>query len=188
MQISAGEAAPIFWNQGVSGLTVTVHLMRMTDDFYWDGTTWNASPASLGTIEFYNGVYRFVCPDNVLNGYYMLAFNDGVGGRHIEQLYAGAHKFVETLNTCLVYGLMKNLQGEPIPDAKVYVTPVDVPLTGNTAISKSNVFVYTDESGLFEISLVRGSEVYIAIDEAGYRKRVIIPDSVSVKIEDLEVV
>lgn len=179
IHISAGAATPILKTTADASLTAT--LVRISDTKYWNGTVWVATPTLFPTTLFITGVRQFVTPVLEL-GHYWLQFSDNTG----IQLYSGGYLYNSELNTCIVYGTIKDMTGEPVQNAKVYFEPAPVvQFINGSALTMEARTAYTDNNGEFAIEIVRTADVIIIVGEVGYRKRVTIPDQSSVSLEDL---
>jgi hypothetical protein len=89
--------------------------------------------------------------------------------------------------TCMVFGNIKDLGGEPM-DVKMVVTAqvLKLPNIVNSNYISSRVrSVFTDEDGLFKIKLVVGSIVRLEVRDAGIRRQFQVPDLSSINIVDL---
>ena len=179
IHISAGAATPIL--KTTSDVSTTATLVRISDTKYWSGTAWISTPTLLPTTLFITGVRQFVTPALEL-GHYWVQFSDGTG----IQLYAGGYLYNSELNTCIVYGTIKDMTGEPAQNTRVHFEPAPVTqfINGN-ALTMEVRTAYTDVNGTFAIETVRTADVIVIIEEVGYRKRVTIPNQASVSVEDL---
>lgn len=179
IHISAGAQTPILVMTNDAGLTAS--LIRLSDSKYWTGATWSSIPTSLPTSALITGVRKFVTPALELGHYWVQYSNDtGI------QVYAGGYLYNSELNTCIVYGTIRDMTGEPVQNAKVYFEPAPITqfINGN-AITMEARTAYTDNNGEFAIEIVRTADVIVIVGEVGYRKRVTIPDQSSVALEDL---
>jgi len=187
IHVSAGEPAPLLLIIPTASLTVTATIRRLADDLFWNPTTetWEVTPENLPTVEIEAGVYKLVLPDNVLMGSYLVQYNDGAD-LHYQQVYAGGFKYNSELNTCIVYGTIKDANGRPVSATPVIIEPIPtLSFIGGTALGMSAKTTYTDENGGFAIEAVREAQVVIIVNEVGFRKRVDIPDAASIPLESL---
>ena len=183
IHISAGAATPILVS--TSDVSTTASLVRASDSKYWSGAAWVTAPSLLSTSVLVTGVRQFVTPALEL-GHYWVQISDGTGIILAEQLYVGGYLYNSELNTCIVYGTIKDMTGEPAQNTRVHFEPAPVTqfINGN-ALTMEVRTAYTDVNGTFAIETVRTADVIVIIEEVGYRKRVTIPDQASVSVEDL---
>ena len=179
IHISAGAATPILVS--TDDVSTTALLVRVSDGKYWSGTAWVTAPSPLPTSAFITGVRQFVTPALEL-GHYWVQISDILA----EQLYAGGYLYNSELNTCIVYGTIRDMTGEPAQNSRIHFEPAPVTqfIDGN-AITMEVRTAYTDVNGEFAIETVRTADVIVIIEEVGYRKRVTIPNQASVSVEDL---
>lgn len=186
IHVSAGEPAPIM-HSDTAGLTVVATIYKAPDALYWNPTTetWEITPEDIPTVEILPGLYQLILPDGKLDGHFAITFNNGIAPVYI-QLYAGGFRYNSAPDTCIVYGAISDVKGQPISLAEVIAEPIPtLKYINNVAQSMSSRRVYTNQDGEFAIELVRNSEIVLIVSEVGFRKRVNIPDVASVSLEDL---
>lgn len=87
---------------------------------------------------------------------------------------------------CRVFGVIRDLSGTPMSMVKVMASPVNLPgKFGSNIISGNIPFTFTDSSGQFDLSLVRGATVIFSVERSAIRYQIEIPDASDVNILDL---
>jgi hypothetical protein len=90
---------------------------------------------------------------------------------------------------CTVYGCVTNIAGVRIPDATVSVRILEMPQTvvPPSYINEEVIEVLSDPQGRFEVAVLQGSHVEIAIPSIYYNRKVYIPMQNRVSISELPV-
>lgn len=182
MQINAGSNFSIFEK---SDLPLSVHLIRIKDKNYWNGSSWSTTPVFLTTTTYIPGIQEFITP-KLKSGQYLIIFYSNSEIFDIKNIYAGGFLYNSSLNTCIVYGTIKDISGQPVENSTVYLLPNPITqfIDGNSIMLKS-IVSYTNNFGEFAVEAVRGSSVIIKINDIGFNKLVTIPNKENVSIEEL---
>lgn len=181
--ISAGETAPVFVEYPAADV-VQVSLQRLADNLYWDGIDWVALETMLATVEHRPGLYMFTAPD-LLDGHYLLMFQNSLLSTTYIHLFAGSYKFTSTLELCNLYGIIVDAFNKPVRNALMRLRTVPSAPVNNIIVSYEPHEVFTDDAGNFNIELIREHEYLLDIPAIRYSKRILIPDAASVRFEDL---
>jgi hypothetical protein len=88
---------------------------------------------------------------------------------------------------CSVQGTIFDAQGQPMQNILVsaWLEPVFTDTLGRTVEADRSVATYSNESGDFDLPLVRGAIFRVEITAVGYNRRAQIPDQASVLFTDL---
>lgn len=80
------------------------------------------------------------------------------------------------LDTCDLIGNVSFLTGKALPDIRVSARIEKAPyLQKNTIVDAFESFVYTDAYGQFVLRLPKGSTCVLKIDQANFRKKIVVP-------------
>jgi hypothetical protein len=104
-----------------------------------------------------------------------------------EDLVFGPLAGATALELCSVQGTVYDTQGLPVANVQVTATllPVFRDDLGRVVQSSRVAVTYTNELGDFDLPLVRGATFRLEVDQAGYDRKVLIPDAPSVLFTDL---
>ena len=93
--------------------------------------------------------------------------------------------------TCVVTGTVLNLDGTPNTDVQVKATVESTcmdqggQLVDDAGVTSQQIDAFTDDSGQFSITLLRGARVRLEIQPINLRKIVLIPDLDTVDFAEL---
>lgn len=91
-------------------------------------------------------------------------------------------------DVCVVMGNIRNASAlvEAFENVCISAKPLKLPYeAGGTLMLGKRVLTYTDHSGFFQLPLVKGMEALIEIPDVGVRFQAVIPNTDTVRIEDL---
>lgn len=104
-----------------------------------------------------------------------------------EQLAFGPLAAAVALELCSVQGTIYDAQGKALPNQIVRATmiPVYRDSLGRAVESDRLVATYTNESGDFDLPLIRGGTFRLEIPAIGYDRKVVTPDQSSALFTDM---
>lgn len=183
IQVNAGISTPIFIN--TTETNVSVVLIRVSDKKYWNGTVWSPDISAYSYTPYTQDIIRVDIPP--LNpGYYIVQCKVGDTSIFFDQIYAGGYFFNTSVDVCNVYGVIKDMSGEPVHGARISFEPTNkTQFINGTLITIESKIYYSDDNGNFNADLIRGAEVIVTIDAIGLRRKITVPDQASVSILDL---
>lgn len=89
-------------------------------------------------------------------------------------------------SVCLVQGNVADIGMVPIQDVTIACRIKEMPgVYGNTMVLRGSNIVLTDARGYFEFVVPQGSLVVLAVDEVGFKKSLIVPNSPAVDLREL---
>ena len=186
-------------NAGVTEQAPIVAIQRAKDGKWFDGTVaWQDTPVDNPMVEtnlvHLPGRYHFDFDQALdqLKGSraYSVRIKNPVSGANARVVYQdiefGPMSAATLPDLCAVMGNVLTLQGEPAPGVLVRATLQPVYKDGAGRIVQTQlVQTYTDATGFFSLSLVRGVTARLEVESVGYDRKVIIPDQASVVFTDL---
>lgn len=132
-------------------------------------------------------VVVFDDPDGVLEDWYAVTTLNSQGQESNKSPYKQATS--TTGKVCVLEGLLTDLQGVRIPDAKVEAELVQFPhdTDAPSHISTEPVTTLTREDGRFSLPLLQGALVALKIPAVGYNRNIKVPEKAFEFITDLKV-
>jgi len=90
----------------------------------------------------------------------------------------------------VVSGDLKDVEGKPIEDIRVYFFPSDIEDNGIKvdSVSDTPIEATTDDCGRFVVELIRNKAYVVVIPILHYRKTIKAPDMEAVELKDLELI
>lgn len=172
----------------------TIRLMRMSDGLYFNFVAARFEDIPVGGSEdpfiqemtpvFNSGIVSTelstlpAMSGRVLVEYYVDGIEDG-----FQVMLFGSSGAVVEPDTCRVYGRVLDVSGKPVPGQRV-----DVLMSNGgyfphkSGLVATSQYALTDSSGYFELKLVHGLDVVIAIPSIGFTQKGIVPPINSVEV------
>lgn len=194
---SIGEKVLLVRESSQVGET-TVRIMRMSDGLYFNFISARFEPIPLGGPEepflaemtpvHNSGVVSLELSTLPQMAGRLLVeyFIDGTGPEEYQMLLFGSRGATVEPDTCRVYGRVRDVSGKPVPGQRV-----DVLMSNGgyfphkSGLIATSQYALTDDSGYFELKLVHGLDVVIAIPSIGFTQKGIVPPINSVEITGL---
>ena len=82
------------------------------------------------------------------------------------------------MNTCIVSGLIVHSDGTPFSGVLVFVVPAASPALTSTgfAIHPMPIQAITNDTGYFELTLIRNMDFIVTINAVGFRGKIRVPN------------
>jgi hypothetical protein len=201
---SRGEVARIYLDiisagVGQVGLAPTASIRRMVDnqwfqasDNSWQTTIINNAMTALDGVNFAGRYYIDFdqAEDDEEESYEYVVRLSHIAApvtlEYRELVFAPLSASIAP-GLCAVTGTVYTGRGKPAPNEIVQATlvPVYTDALSRTAQADQIVGTYTNESGDFSLSLIRGATFRLQINTVGYDHKVVIPDQATVAFMDL---
>jgi hypothetical protein len=168
---------------GLTGLTVSIKAPSST----------SFVPITSPVIaEADEGFYNITIPGTLITEYgtYVIKIVDGLSLSIIQARECNPTPLYSTVppEVCVVYGSVRNASAkvDAFEQIRVEAMPLKLPsIFSGTFTMGKRVICYTDYAGDFQLPLIRGMTALIEIKDVGVRFQAVIPDAMTVSLEDL---
>lgn len=200
---SRGSVAKLFLEITASGVgqtgeSPTVSIQRLSDGLWLDPNTntfvVTRQEAALVQVDATNlpGLYSFDFDhtiDTTLSQEFVARFTNTGANALTEHAKIMFGKITDTVNaeTCNITGTIFTAAGARAPNTLVRATiiPVASNSLGQGFQNVEVITTYTDSLGEFDLTLARGLNAKLEIEDIGYDKKVCVPDQATVLFTDL---